>query len=111
MVILDTGPILDRVKQSKDIPENLTIVTVIEWPRILEYSRFSGNVLYPQTQDFQVAFEIQRNLISIGKMKGFADLVIAAICIRKDELLITKDSDFTDIASSSSLKVELLDRI
>jgi hypothetical protein len=59
---------------------------------------------YNQTLDFQVAFEIQKKLISLGKMKGFSDLIIAAICIRKGELLITKGSDFTDIASSSSLR-------
>jgi hypothetical protein len=33
------GLILDRVRQNKDIPDDLTIFTVFEWPKIPEYSR------------------------------------------------------------------------
>jgi len=40
LVILDTGPVLDRARQGEGITEKVTIVSVIEWPRILEYSKF-----------------------------------------------------------------------
>jgi hypothetical protein len=65
-------------------------------------------VFYPERGDFQLAYEIQEKLYERGKMKGFADLLISAVCIRKDEFLITKDSDFNDIADISDLRMELM---
>jgi predicted nucleic acid-binding protein len=37
----------------------------------------------------------------------FSDLLIVAICINRDEELVTKDKDFRDIAETSNLKVKL----
>jgi len=34
----------------------------------------------------------------IGEPKSFADLLVASICVNRDEELITKDTDFLDIA-------------
>jgi predicted nucleic acid-binding protein len=42
-----------------------------------------------------------------GKPKPFSDLLIAAICINRDEELVTKDKDFRDIAETSNLKINL----
>ncbi|WP_290726625.1 PIN domain-containing protein [Archaeoglobus sp.] len=44
----------------------------------------------------------------MGKAKTFADLLIASICINRNEELITKDEDFLDIAKVSDLKVKMI---
>ena len=48
-------------------------------------------------------------LLKLGKPKGFADLLIAAICISRREKLLSKDKDFLDIARISELEVEILE--
>ena len=41
-----------------------------------------------------------------GRPKPFSDLLIAAICINRNEELITNDEDFKDIANISNLKLK-----
>ena len=108
MVVLDTGVVLDRVRLGQEIPENVSIVSVIEWPPLLKYAKFSGRVYYPRLDDFRVAYEIHERLYREGKMKGFADLLISAICVNRNEKLVTKDSDFNDLAEASDLEVEIV---
>jgi len=55
-----------------------------------------------------LAYNIQLKLTAIGKSKSFADLLIAAICINRNEELITKDKDFLNIAKVSNLKVKVI---
>jgi len=43
--------------------------------------------------------------MSVGKPKPFSDLLIAAICINRNEELISTDEDFKDIANVSNLKL------
>lgn len=108
MVVLDTNVILDRIKGRSNIRENVTVVSVIEFPLILKYVKFKGKVYYPKLEDFKKAYKIQEKLYQIGNMKNFADLLIATICINKVEKLVTKDTDFKDIAEASHLEVEIL---
>jgi len=75
---------------------------------ILKYVKFKGKVYYAKLGDFKKAYEIQEKLYRAGKMKGFADLLIAAVCINKGEKLVTKDTDFKDIAETSDLEVKIL---
>ena len=56
-------------------------------------------------EDLNFAVELQNKLRKIGRMKGSADLIIAAVCINKDEPLLTSDSDFDDIQRVSDLKL------
>ena len=51
--------------------------------------------------DILLSIELQRRLRAVGKSKPFADLLIASICINRNEELITKDRDFLDIAKVS----------
>ena len=108
MVVLDTNVIIDRIKGKANIQENVTAISVIEFPLTLKYVKFKGKVYYPKLEDFKKAYKIQEKLYQIGKMKSFADLLIAAICINKREKLVTKDTDFKDIAETSDLEVEIL---
>ncbi len=109
MVVLDTSVVIDYVKNGKEIRENITAVTLVEFPRIIYYKRFYGNVLFPSVEEFILAHNLQKKLVKIGKAKTFADLLIASICINRKEELITKDKDFLDIAEVSDLKVKVIE--
>lgn len=105
MTVLDTSIIIKRSKQQERIKENITEVSVVEYPPILEYRKFEGKVLLNDREDMLLAVEIQRNLRRIGKPKGFADLLISAICINSHTPLKTDDDDFKDIARVSRLQL------
>jgi predicted nucleic acid-binding protein len=102
MPILDTSLVIERVK-------NTTEVTVIEFPPILKYHRFFGKIYLVEREDFEFALKLQIELRKIGLPKALSDLLIASICINRNEELITRDSDFLDIAKVSNLKIKLVD--
>ena len=106
-MILDTNIAINKIRKRGIIDENITVVTLIEYPSILEYAGFKGNIILPTIKDYYTAYEIQKRLMQRGKMKGFADILIASIAINNGEELITDDKDFTDIAEVSSLKLKL----
>ncbi|MFA4639989.1 type II toxin-antitoxin system VapC family toxin [Pyrococcus kukulkanii] len=108
MVILDTNIVIERVKNRQEINENITGVTFVEYPAIVRYKRFYGNILFPTFEDILLTHNIQISLLKIGKPKPFADLVIASICINNGEELVTRDSDFLDIAEVSDLKLKFI---
>ena len=109
MVVLDTNVVIERVKNGEIIQENVTEVTLAEYPPIIDYDKFYGKVLVIERKDVLLAIELQRRLRLIGKPKNFADLLIASICVNRDEELITKDTDFVDIAKVSNLKVRIVE--
>ena len=111
MAIFDTSIVMDLASKGEKITGDITVVTLIEYPKIVEYKKFHGDVIFPSVEDFFLAYELQRKLLKQGKPKGFADLLIAAICINRGEKLITKDDDFKDIAGVSELKIELVSHI
>ena len=108
MVVLDTSVVIERVKRREEIRENITAVTFVEYPKIVRYKKFYGKIIFPDIQDFILAHKTQNELIKLGKAKPFADLLIASICVNRNEELITKDEDFLDIAKVSNLKVKLV---
>jgi len=108
LTILDTNIVVRRIKKREPITEDITVVTLIEYPYVLDYEGFKGNVLFPTMKDYRLAYEIQRRLAEKGKMKGFADLLIAAITINNEDELVTSDEDFKDIAEISQLKLKLV---
>ena len=108
MTIVDTSIVIRRIKNREPIYEDITVVTLIEYPFVLDYEGFKGSILFPTTRDYYLAYEIQRRLARKGKMKGFADLLIAAIAINNGEELVTSDEDFSDIAEVSPLKLRLV---
>lgn len=106
MTILDTTVVIDRVRKRLVIPENISEVTIVEYPPILSYPRFKGKIYLVERKDWKLAIEIQTMLRGIGKPKDLADLLIAAIAINRSEELLTKDKDFEDIAKACSWKRE-----
>ncbi|BAD86184.1 predicted nucleic acid-binding protein, containing PIN domain [Thermococcus kodakarensis KOD1] len=108
MVVIDTNIVIRRVKAGEEIRENITEVTVVEYPPVITYRKFHGEVLLITRRSIATAVELQRRLRKIGRPKQFADIMIAAICITNGEKLITHDSDFKDIREVSELDVEVV---
>ena len=105
MTILDTSIIIERVRRREEIREDITVVSIVEFPQILAYKKFSGRIVYPMPEDYELAYKLQLKLMKAGKPKPFSDLLIAAICINRNEELLTNDEDFEDLAKISSLKL------
>ncbi len=97
MTILDTGIVIDRIREKKPIQEDITAVTFVEYPRIIFYKHFHGGVIFPIRDDFILAHRIQLELLRVGKPQAFADLLAAAIAVNRDEELVTRDTDFAHI--------------
>ncbi|MEM1548885.1 MAG: DNA-binding protein [Thermoproteota archaeon] len=89
------------------LDEAVTIVTLIEFPSLLEYSKFQGSVVYPTRSDLDLAVELQIKMKNKGRLKPFSDLLTAAICINRNEELVTKDINFNEIAEASKLKLRV----
>ncbi|MDE1762533.1 MAG: DNA-binding protein [Candidatus Micrarchaeota archaeon] len=96
---------MERTSKGEMINENISMITAIEYPMIFEYDGFCGKILYPEFKDLRLAFNLQKKLERLGRMKGAADLIIAAMCINYSEVLITLDMDFYEIARISSLRM------
>ncbi len=113
MTILDTSVVIDKVKLRKPINEDITVVTLVEYPKIVYYKYFYGGVVFPIKQDFILAHRLQLELLKIGKPQAFSDLLIAAIVVNRDEELITRDQDFKYISDAAkmlgySMKVKIV---
>ena len=108
MVILDTSIVIERFRGNEEIKENITVATLIEFPRISGYKLFRGSVYFPTIDEYSLAFELQKKLYGRGKPKAFSDLVIASISINRNEELIARDTDFRNIAAVSNLKLKVL---
>lgn len=108
MPVLDTNVLIERINKKQEIKENITEITVFEYPPILKYTMFRGWIYYLRRQDLNLALNIQIKLRKVGAQKSIPDIFIAAICINRNEELITKDKDFSDIAKFSELKVRIV---
>lgn len=106
-MILDTNIVISKIRKREIINENITVVTLIEYPNVLEYAGFKGDIIFPTIKDYYTAYEIQKKLMKRGRMIGFADILIASMAINNDEELITDDGDFVDIAEVSPLKLTM----
>ena len=107
-MIVDTSIAIDRFKKKEEIHENIAIITAIEFPPILSYDKFHGTVYTIKPEDQVLAIKLQRLLRKIGKPKPAPDILIASICINRNEELFTKDKDFLDIAKISNLRVKII---
>lgn len=108
MSVLDTSIVVEKIKNKIEIYENVTEISILEYPPILDYEKFFGTIYNLKKIDLEVALELQLKLRRIGKPQSVPDLLIAAICINRNEELITKDKDFLNIAKVSNLKVKVI---
>jgi predicted nucleic acid-binding protein len=93
-LILDTSSVISRVKKGVEIWENITVVSLIEYPPILDYENFHGEIYFPTRAEQLRAVHLQKRLRVIGKPLGASDLLIAAVCLNRNEELVTMDEDF-----------------
>jgi len=107
-MIIDTNTVIDRFRSNKSIVENITIITAIEFPPVLGYKKFYGKIYTIKPEDQILAIKIQRLLRKTGKPKPSSDILIASICINRNEELLTRDRDFLDIAKVTELKVKIV---
>ncbi len=108
MSVIDTNIVIERVKRGQEITENVTEVSIAEFPPVMDYKKFYGKVLIIERDDVLMAIELQKRLRVVGRPKCFADLLIASICINRNEELVTKDVDFLDIEKISNLRVRMV---
>jgi predicted nucleic acid-binding protein len=86
--------VIARVKRGEEINGNIVSITLIEYPLILDYEGFRGEIYFLTVADQLRAASLQRRLRAIGKPLGAADLLIATICLSRNEELVTMDEDF-----------------
>ena len=108
MPVLDTNILIEKIRKKEEIWENATEITVLEYPPILKYLKFYGKIYYLRRSDLNLALKIQIDLRKIGSQKSIPDILIASICINRNEELITNDNDFFDIAKVSNLRVKFI---
>ena len=101
MTILDTSIVIDRAKSNELIHEDITVVTLIEYPRIAFYKYFYGRIIFPTHYDYLLAYRLQLELIKLGRPQTFSDLIIASIAINREEELVTRDKDFKQISKAA----------
>jgi predicted nucleic acid-binding protein len=65
-------------------------------------------VIYPVFEDFEEALKISQDLLLKGPPLQAVDLMMAAICIRRNLTLSTRDKDFTNVKKvRNSFRFEL----
>ena len=47
MTVLDTNILIEKVRRREEIREDITVVSIVEFPQILAYRKFSGRIVYP----------------------------------------------------------------
>ncbi len=65
MTRLDTSIVIDRAKSRKPIQENITAITLIEYPKITHYRHFYGEVIFSIKQDYFLAHELRLKLFEM----------------------------------------------
>lgn len=99
MTIIDTSVAVDRAKSRRPINEDITAVTLVEFPRIVYYKLFGGRVIFPIRHDFILAHRLQLGLLELGKPQALSDLLVASIAINRNEEVITRDQDLEVISN------------
>jgi predicted nucleic acid-binding protein len=46
MPVLDTNILIEKIRRNEEIRENITEVTVLEYPPVLKYLKFYGKIYY-----------------------------------------------------------------
>jgi predicted nucleic acid-binding protein len=106
-VVYDTNELIDFFKKSKlDITGFTTIFSLVEFPNAVKFEELT--VIYPNLEDYDESVNLSLGLLQEGKPLPAIDILIAAMCIRRNLILYTKDNHFATIKSvRKSFKLEL----
>ena len=80
MTIYDTSVVIDRARKGERIDSDITAITLVEYPRIIYYKKFEGNVRFPIREDYILAHRLQLKLLEMGRPQQASDLIIAVAC-------------------------------
>lgn len=106
-VVYDTNQLIKFLKTGKqEIKGFTTILNIIEFPKALDLKELA--IIYPTIADYDESLKISAALLRKGSPLPAVDIMIAAICIRRNLTLCTMDSHFTSIkAVRNDFKLEL----
>ena len=106
-VVYDTNELIDFHRKGKlNLNGFTTVFNLVEFPKATELEQLT--LIYPDLEDYEESIEISSALLQRGTPLPAIDILVAAICIRRNLTLSTKDSHFTAIKSvRKNLKLEL----
>jgi tRNA(fMet)-specific endonuclease VapC len=106
-VVYETNKLIDFLKKGKvDLTGYTTIFNLIEFPKALVFDDLT--VIYPNIEDYEESVNISADLLQKGTPLPAIDIMVAAVCIRRNLVLCTKDNHFTAIKSvRKGFKMEL----
>ncbi|MGD0451484.1 MAG: hypothetical protein ABSA79_10595 [Candidatus Bathyarchaeia archaeon] len=92
-IVYDTNQLIDLLRKNKlDTSGFTTIFSLVEFPKALEFEELT--VIYPNIEDYEESVNISADLLQEGNPLPTIDILIAAICIRRNLILCTKDNHF-----------------
>jgi tRNA(fMet)-specific endonuclease VapC len=106
-IVYDTNGLIDAAKKRKlGLSGFTTILNLVEFPKALEFEDLT--VLYPNIDDYQESLEISIDLLQKGTPLPAVDILVAAMCIKRNYVFNTKDNHFTAIKTvRKNFKLEL----
>jgi len=66
MTTIDTHIVIEKYRKGEEIRENITEITLIEFPPILAYRLFRGKIHVLERKEVLPAIELQRRLRASG---------------------------------------------
>ncbi len=108
-MIIDTQIAIRKIKRKEVIKENLSIISIMEYPPILLYEDFYGKIFKINETIQILSIKIQEKLRKIGRMMSVGDLLILATAIHFDEELITSDRTFYEAGKEVYDKIYYLE--
>jgi len=106
-VVYDTNQLINLLKNGEqNIAGFTTILNIIEFPKALDLKGLA--VIYPTLDDYKESLKLSAALLRKGCPLPAVDILIAAMCIRRDLTLRTMDKHFTNIKTvKNDFKLEL----
>ncbi len=106
--LYDTSALISLLKSNRSPAKGFTtILNIIEFPKALDFKDLG--VIYPNVEDYDEALKISASLLGKGKPIPAIDILIAAMCLRRDLTLVTGDEHFRHVRSvRKEFKMELV---
>ncbi len=104
--LYDTNILIDAKRNQSPLFGFTTILNIIEFPKALENDGL--NVLQPGSNDYEVALELSIKLLEVGTPVPAVDVIVAAMCLKRNLVLHTSDRHFKEVkAIAKTLKLRL----
>jgi tRNA(fMet)-specific endonuclease VapC len=95
-IVYDTNQLISFLKSGKESVNGFTtIFNIIEFPKALDLKELG--VIYPTLDDYDEGLKISAALLTEGKPLPAVDILVAAMCVRRNLTLRTLDKHFTNV--------------